>query len=209
MLESKNIYILGYSGHAYVVLDVALSKNYILKGYFDNYKVENNVYHIDYLGDETKVDVKSILGSDYIFPAIGSNGIRKKLIHFIESNHLKQVALIDKSACVSLKATIGKSTLVGPKAIINSMVKIGKGCIINSGTIIEHECKIGNFTHIAPGSVLTGNITVGNEVFIGANATIIPGITIGDNVVIGAGTVVVKDIANNETWVGNPARRII
>ena len=209
MLESKNIYILGYSGHAYVVLDTALSNNYVVKGYFDNTKVESNPYCIDYLGAENQVDIQSILKTDYIFPAIGSNNIRKKLIHFIESKDLNQITLIDKSACVSLKATIGKSTLVGPRAIINSMVEIGKGCIINSGTIIEHECKIGNFTHIAPGSVLTGNITVGNEVFIGANATIIPGVKIGDNAMIGAGAVVIKYIANNETWVGNPARRII
>lgn len=209
MLESKNIYILGYSGHAYVVLDAALSNHYVVKGYFDNSKVENNPYQINYIGEETKVDIKSILKSDYIFPAIGSNSIRKKLIHFIESKHLNQIALIDKSACVSLKAILGKSTLVGPRAIINSMVEIGKGCIINSGTIIEHECKIGDFTHIAPGSVLTGNVTVGKEVFIGANATIIPGVTIGDNAVVGAGAVVIKNIASNETWVGNPARRII
>lgn len=209
MLESKNIFILGYSGHAYVVLDIALSNDYVVKGYFDSAKAINNPYHLNYIGEESKVDIKSILKSDYIFPAIGSNNIRKKVIDFIESNHLNQTTLIDKSACISLKTTIGKSTLVGPRATINSMVEIGKGSIINSGAIIEHECKIGNFTHIAPGSVLAGNVTVGNHVFIGANATIIPGIKIGDNAVIGAGAVVINDIANNETWVGNPARRII
>lgn len=209
MLESKNIFILGYSGHSYVVLDMALSNSYIIKGYFDNKKADSNPYKINYLGEENKVDIKSIIKSDYIFPAIGSNSIRKKVIEFIESNQLNQLALIDKNACVSKKAIIGKSTLVASRAIVNSMVEIGKGCIINSGAIIEHECKIGDFAHIAPGAVLTGNITVGDNAFIGANATIIPEIKIGNNAIVGAGSVVINNIENNETWVGNPARRII
>ncbi|MGB1307433.1 MAG: acetyltransferase [Oceanihabitans sp.] len=209
MLESKNIFILGYSGHAYVVLDTLLSNNYKIKGYFNKTKTNSNPYNLSYLGDENNVAIQTIIKEDFIFPAIGSNTIRKKVIAFIEANHLNQTVLIDTSAKVSKQALIKKSTLVGPRAIINSMAEIGKGCIINSGTIIEHECKIGNFTHIAPGTVLAGSVSVGNEVFIGANATILPGIKIGNKAVIGAGAVVIKDIGENETWVGNPAKRII
>ena len=43
---------------------------------------------------------------------------------------------------------------------------------------------------------------------IGAGAIVIGGITVGNNVIIGAGSVVVKDIPDNATVVGNPARVI-
>jgi len=208
VLESKNIFILGYSGHAYVVIDVALSNNYTVKGYFDKTKAYNNPYDLDYYGSEMKVDIKSITELDYVFPAIGSSSIRKKVIALIEQNNLNQTQLIHTSAFVSSKAIIGKSVLIAPKAIVNSIAKIGKGCIINTGAIIEHECKIGDFTHIAPGAVLAGNVAVGNNVFIGANTAIKEGLKIGDNVIVGAGSVVIANINSNETWVGNPARRI-
>lgn len=208
MSYSKNIYLLGYSGHAYVVIDIALSNDYGVKGYFDFFEAKNNPYNLNFLGSETKVDTKLIVKSDIVFPAIGSNKIRKRAIEFIEKNNFSQVYIIDKTASVSLLATINVSSMVGSKAIVNSMSTIGKGCIINSGAIIEHECVIDNFTHVAPGAVLAGNVKVGQNVFIGAGAIIKQGITIGDNAIIGAGAIVIRDVPSNETWVGNPARRI-
>ena len=49
---------------------------------------------------------------------------------------------------------------------------------------------------------------IGNNVFIGPNSVILGPIKIGDGAVIGAGSVVLKDIKNNETWAGNPSRRL-
>jgi serine O-acetyltransferase len=49
---------------------------------------------------------------------------------------------------------------------------------------------------------------IGSNVQIHAGAIIIGGITIGDNAIIGAGAVVVKDVPNNSTVAGNPARII-
>nr|MBP7472331.1 serine acetyltransferase [Prevotella sp.] len=47
---------------------------------------------------------------------------------------------------------------------------------------------------------------IGNNVSIMTGATIFGSITIGNNVTIGAGSVVMKDIPDNCTVVGNPAR---
>lgn len=208
MLKSKDIFILGYSGHAYVVLDVALANNYQIKGYFDLKAAVHNPYNIHFMGNEEKCDLTNIVKNHLIFPAVGSNIIREKLYSLIESHQLKQTILVDNSASVSSMAKVGSSTLVAPNAVINSMAIIGKACIINTSAIIEHECKIGDFTHIAPGAVLAGNVTIGKRTFIGANAVVKQGITIGNNVVVGSGAVVIKNISDDETWVGNPARKI-
>lgn len=199
---------MGYSGHAYVILDIALANNYNVRGYFDKKEATFNPYKLPYLGDESTIDITNIVKSSYIFPAMGSNSVRKKLITFAKDYGLNQVKLIDSSAWVSPHACIGSSSVVAPNAIVNSLAEVGDGCIINSGAIIEHECKIGDFSHIAPGAVLAGNITLGTLAFVGANAVIKQGITVGDNVTIGAGSVVLKDIPNGEVWAGNPAKRI-
>lgn len=50
--------------------------------------------------------------------------------------------------------------------------------------------------------------TLGNNVRVGAGAIIVGGVHIGSNVNIGAGAVVVKDVPDNTTVVGQPARYI-
>lgn len=208
MSKPKNLYILGYSGHAYVVIDVAMSRDYVIKGYFDFERGSKNPYDLSYLGDENKEDLVKIVGNDLIFPAVGSNEIRRKLYDFLKANNFNQTILIDNSANISAKANIGDSTLIAPSVVVNSGTTIGNACIINTGVIIEHECKIADFVHIAPGAVLAGNVAVGADAFLGANCVVKQGVTIGKNVIVGAGAVVINDIPEGETWAGNPAKTL-
>ncbi|MBU2948256.1 acetyltransferase [Zobellia uliginosa] len=208
MQKFKSLYILGYSGHAYVVLDIALGNGFVPKGYFDFQKAQSNPYQISYLGDENKLDLTSIVGNGVAFPAIGSNQIRKRVYQLLTEQAIEQTVLIDKSASVSIMASIGNSSLVAPKAVVNSKSIIGDACIINTGAIIEHECTIGDFSHIAPGSVLTGNVSIGKNVLVGAGSVVRPGITVCDDVIIGVGSVVVRDILEEGIYVGNPAKRL-
>lgn len=78
---------------------------------------------------------------------------------------------------------------------------------------LETVASIGNNCTILP-MVLIGKkspktsckAVIGNNVYIGTGVTILAPITIGDNVIIGAGAVVTKDIPNNCTVVGIPAK---
>ncbi len=209
MLKSKNFYIFGYSGHAYVVLDVAIRNGFNPVGYFDITKAENNPYGLEFLGSEDDVNVRTVIENGVVFPGIGSNKIREKLNKFCHRFNIEQIVLVDPLACVSKMAKLGDGTIVMQNAAVNSLAQIGLGCIINTGAIVEHECSIGNYSHIAPGATLAGNVTIGSNVFVGANAVIKQGITIGNDVVIGAGAVVVKNIPVGEIWIGNPAIKIV
>ena len=84
---------------------------------------------------------------------------------------------------------------------------IGEGCIINTACSIDHDCKLGNFVHVAVGAHLAGSVTVGERTWVGAGATISNNISICGECMIGAGAVVVKDIAENGTYVGVPAKK--
>lgn len=78
--------------------------------------------------------------------------------------------------------------------VINSKVTGGEHVVIESGVVIGDE------KGKAP--------VIGSNVFIGAGAKVIGGIKIGDNVKVGANAVVVRDVRDNATVVGIPAKEI-
>ena len=206
--KKENIYIIGYSGHAYVIIEALNSKKYIVKGYFDLQEVAQNPYNIAYCGNEKADNFKDIVQNAYVFPSIGSNMIRERLINQFSTNGIGQFNIIAQSAIVSKTVVLGTSIFIAEGAIINAQSQIGSGTIVNTGAIIEHECKIGFCAHIAPSAVLTGGVSVGNRSFIGANTVIKQGVKIGDDVIIGAGSVIIQDVADGKRIVGNPGKEI-
>ena len=203
-MTNKKIVIIGYSGHSFGCIEVAIKQEYSIVGYHDILEKVNNPYSLNYLGHEDTID-----SNNKVFIAIGDNIIRRKIYEKLRLKNISlDTTLIHSNTIISKTSLIEKQTFISAGVIINPQVKIGVGCIINTGAIIEHDCSVGKFTHIAPGAVLSGNVSIGSECLIGANAVIKQGVKIGDNVIIGAGAVVLKDIISNKTFVGNPAREI-
>lgn len=208
MQDCKNVYIFGYSGHAFVLIESMLELGYTILGYFDKVEAPINPYNISYCGYELDSDVCAIVKTSFVFPAVGDNALREKIVNLFIKQKLKQFVLIDKSANLSKTATIGLSTYVGKNTVVNARAEIGQGVILNTNAVIEHECVINDFTHIGPSATLAGNVIVGKRSFVGANAVCKQNIKLGVNAVLGAGSVLLKNMPNGETWVGNPAKII-
>lgn len=205
MSDSKKLYILGYSGHAYVVIDAAASIGIKTSSYFDISEAGRNPYQLSYAGNENN-PLRDIPDDVYFFPAVGDNVLRKKLADLIAQKNWKEISITHKSAVVSDKALISSMVLIGPLAVVNSMAQIGRASVINTSAVVEHECEVGSYTHIGPGAILLGAVKTGESCLIGAGSVVLPGIQIGDNVTVGSGSVVTKNIPSGETWLGNPAR---
>jgi UDP-N-acetylbacillosamine N-acetyltransferase len=206
--ETRFVFLFGYSGHAYVVIESLLDAGYEIKGYFDFRKAERNPYDLEYFGYEGEADVKMIVGNNLVFPSIGENSVRKKLIGLFDNLELNQFVAIDPSANVSKTAYLNYSTYIGKNVTVNAQAEIGKGVILNTSCIIEHECKVSEYVHIAPGAVLCGNVYVGADSFVGANSVVKQNLKISEGNVVGAGSVVVSDVKEKGIWVGNKLRKL-
>jgi sugar O-acyltransferase (sialic acid O-acetyltransferase NeuD family) len=140
---------------------------------------------------------------------LGNPLLRKKM-------HDKFIALggvlqstISKNANISkLSVNISNGANIFTGAHIANNVKIGKASIVYYNAIITQDCILGDFIEISPGAILLGKCQIGDFTHIGAGTTILPNIKIGKNAIIGAGAVVTKDVPDNQTMVGVPAKSI-
>jgi len=95
---------------------------------------------------------------------------------------------------------------------IPRQTKIGYGLYIGHGVgiIISPTAKIGNNCNLSQFTTIGSNhnkaATIGDNVYIGPSVCIVEDVNIGNNVTIGAGSVVTKDIPENATIAGVPAK---
>jgi len=199
--------LIGYSGHSYVIHGIFSSKGIAITGYCDNEEKKNNPFFLTYYGKELSENGLKAISDNGFFISIGDNTIRKKIYTELLSRNLLPTNAFHSKAIIDPSVTTEKhGIMIAAGSIINPLAKIGTGSICNTGCIIEHECQVGDFTHIAPGAVLCGNVFVGENSFIGAQSIVKEGVNIGKNVIVGAGAVVVKNVPDNTTVLGNPAR---
>lgn len=109
--------------------------------------------------------------------------------------------------------------------IMGDNVEVGSNTCIDRGaladTVIGDYTKINNLCHIAHNNKIGKNVTItgcvnisgsnviDDNVWIAPNASIRGWVHIGEGATVGMAAVVVKDIPAHETWVGNPAHKLV
>lgn len=100
-------------------------------------------------------------------------------------------------AYVTVDAGVERPTFVGGGAWLMKKVHVG------------HDAIIGPDCEVAPLTSIGGYVVLGAGVKVGQGAVFKPRVRVGAGARIGAGAVVTKDVPPGETWVGNPARRLV
>lgn len=204
---TKELAIVGASGHGKVIADIAEQLGFIVNFYDDAYPSKTYIEHWPIHGtcaDLIALNNTSTASSDVVV-AIGNNDIRQQKIQLLQQNNFNLITLIHPTAVISQYATIAQGSVVFAGAIINAFANIGIGCIVNTSTIIEHDCAIGDFTHICPNTALAGGVIIGSKSWVGIGSQVKQLSTIGNNCLIGAGSTVIKNIPDNVTAFGSPA----
>ena len=142
------------------------------------------------------------------FCGIGDNSVRGRWHAILDQAAAPMATLIDPSAIVSDTADVRPGSVVMPGAILRTGSVAGPGAIVNTSATLDHHCLLGAYAHLGPGAVMTGESRAGAFALVGAGSVVLPGVLIADNATAGAGSVVLRDVPANETWAGNPARRI-
>ena len=200
---NKKVVIIGAGGHGRVVADIAEACGDLVLGFLDDSDHPDKKVNI--IGKSTDAE-KYCDGETELFVAIGNCKVREKIMNSLPN--AKWYTAVHPSAVISPSAKIGEGTCVMPNAVVNNSAVIGKGTIINTCASVDHDDVIGDFVHIACGAHLAGTVTVGKGTWVGIGSTVNNNVSLCENLMIGAGTVVVKDITEEGTYVGVPAKKI-
>ncbi|MDC7995355.1 acetyltransferase [Altibacter sp. HG106] len=197
----KTIHLYGGGGHCYAAIELIRSLGeYEPSCVYDDHPTKKMILDIPVSKRDNATVAK---GAACV--TIGNNVIRKKLVNQLSGPF---PSFVHASAVVYPSVFIGEGTLVHPLAVLDAAVSVGAFCIINNHATVSHNVRIGDFSHIAIQAAVAGGVTIGSGTLVGAGSVILPELNIGNNVVIGAGAVVTKDIPDDVTVYGNPAKMI-
>lgn len=125
-----------------------------------------------------------------------------------EKHNMSYLDLIHEDSYISKTSKIGKGSFVAQNNIIESEVTIGDFFICGYQNRIGHNSIIGNNCHVYVQSNIGGYNIIGDNVDVCSSSTTMESITIGDNSIIGLGAVVFRNVKENTTSIGNPAKTI-
>ena len=121
---------------------------------------------------------------------------------------LHSPTLIHPTVVCGRNVDFGTGSIICASNTITVDIKFGKYVTLNLDCTVGHDAIIEDYVTIAPGSHISGNVHISQGADVGTGSSIIQGMRVGAWSVLGAGAVVSKDIPDNVTAVGIPARPV-
>ncbi|HAT4224174.1 acetyltransferase [Clostridium perfringens] len=209
----KNLIIIGAGGvgkeTAWIVEQInSIKETYNILGFVDDNKEIWNKYINGYtvLGG-----LKYILENEVNFEvviAIANYKVKKNIVSKLKEKKIKYATIIHPSLNIPKGVKVGQGTILYEGVIISPNVSIGNQVIVSPKSGIGHDSIIKDYVSVLWNVSISGNDLIEEGVLLGSSSTVIQGKVIGCGAIVGAGSVVVRNIKENRTVVGVPAKII-
>lgn len=191
---------------------------------FDLYKTESEIDSTASIGQNVVIESGCFIGENVVIEpnvvihngtvignncliksctSIGSDGFgfeRLKDGTIIKFPHLGRVVIgngVEIGSCTSISRGTLSDTVIHDNVKISNQVQIAHNVEIHEGAMIAASAEV------------SGSVIIGRNTWIAPNSCINHKVRIGQGVLIGLGAVVIKDVEDNNTVVGNPAKELI
>lgn len=137
---------------------------------------------------------------------VGEPVVKKRLADRARELKCNFATLIHPQVAVARDVVIGKGVLINQGCLLTTNIKIGDHVSINPGCGIGHDSTIDDYTTLMWQVNISGTVRIGEGCLIGTGATVLQQRSVGSWCTIGAGAVVTRDLPDNLTVVGVPAK---
>ena len=194
-----------YEAKLYLKTNKELDISLLNFSFYPNYIVFGNIDELREILDKNKRFIEC-----YHLEAYYHN----KLMDYYDLTKTK--ARVEIGSIIRSNVNLSDKAIVLMGAVINTNSSIGDNTMIDMNAVVGSGAIIKNNCHIGAGAVIAGilepmsniPVVIEDNVLIGANAVVLAGVHIGKNSIVGAGSVVTKDVIENTTVVGSPAREV-
>lgn len=170
--------------HSYIGKDVVIGDNVVIK---NNVSIEGKVT----IGNNVIIHSGVVIGQDGFGYYQDSQGMYQKVEHY-------GGIIIGDFVEIGANTSIERATL--DNTLIQDNVKIGNLVCVGHNVIIENNCCI------CAKSILMGSCSIGKNTYLAPSSSIMNQCIVGNNVIVGMSSLVTKNIPDNCTVFGNPAR---
>lgn len=211
--KMKRIVIIGAGGFGREIKTLIdqinkVKPTYHIEGFYDdNEKLPKKINGLPLLGNiQDLVQRNEVI---LIALGIGNPKVKQEIVEQLKGGNFAFPILIHPSAIIGEDdIKIGRGSVICAGNIITCNIKIGEFVTLNLACTIGHDSFLGSFSSFMPSINISGEVEINKGVYVGTGAKIINQLSIGKNSVIGAGAVVTKNIPDNCTAVGIPAKPI-
>jgi sugar O-acyltransferase (sialic acid O-acetyltransferase NeuD family) len=208
----KNLIIIGARGYGREVYNLALQcegyqKDYEIKGFLDD-KTDALTGFENYPEIIDSVEDYIIQENDVFCCALGSVKWKKHYVELIESKGGTFINLIHPTVIIHSNVKLGIGLIAFMYSNISNDCTLEDYVTVQGFVAIGHDSKIGKWSHINAYSFTGGYAIVEKEVTLNTRSTILPNIIVRKGATVGAASLVIRNVKENTTVFGVPAKKI-
>lgn len=142
----------------------------------------------------------------YFAIGISNPRVRRSLDRAATDAGMRAATLVHPTVSIGYGTVIGDGSVLCAGVSVASNVELGRHVHVNLNCSLGHDAVAESYVSLFPQAALSGFSRVHEGATLGSQSVVLPSVSVGRHAMVGAGGVVDKDVADQVTVKGVPAR---